>query len=212
MYASPSSITQPSQLLNGQAAQSAELAALLDLCFGADRQRKTSYKLRDGQAQIEDLWFTVQKGGKLVASIQYWPIAIRSAYKETQALLLGPLAVHPDVQGEGLGRALLDTSISVASLKGHVHILLVGDPAYYGRRGFSSKNTSGLSLPGPYDPKRLLHRQIAPGPMLPFSGLLSPAFPVPGEGKKAEQQQKGEPGWYQLDLNYAQNTPGVVAL
>lgn len=199
-------------LINGQAHHEWQLSELLDICFGSNRHRKTAYKLRQGQKQVEDLWFVAEKSGQLVASVQYWPVSIRSPFKKTDALLLGPLAVHPDVQGQGLGKALLDMSLSVASLKNHVHILLVGDADYYGSRGFSSKHTAGLSLPGPYEPKRLLHRQITPGPMLPFSGMISPAFPVPGEGEKAQYHEKGSPGWYQLDLNYAQDASGVVLL
>ncbi|MGD8326422.1 MAG: N-acetyltransferase [Sphingomonadales bacterium] len=197
------SLAQPAVIKNGQSIYSSQLEPLLDQCFGADRKRKTAYKLREGQAQLEDLWFVAEKDGKLLASIQYWPIAIESPCLKTQALLLGPIAVHPDAQGKGLGRALIETSLAVASLKGHVHILLVGDADYYNRLGFSSRHTQGLSLPGPYDPKRLLHRQITPGSMLPFSGLLSPAFPVPTEGEGGQDEQQGKPGRNHLNLSYA---------
>ena len=60
---------------------------------------------------------------------------------ENIAALLGPLAVSPYHQGEGIGIALIyggfrklrNTSVR------HVHVL--GDPAYYGRFGFEPCNT-----------------------------------------------------------------------
>lgn len=206
------SLAQSAVIKNGQPRHSSQLEVLLDQCFGADRKRKTAYKLREGQAQLEDLLFVAETEGQLLASIQYWPIAIKTSYLKTPALLLGPIAVHPDAQGKGLGKALIETSLAVASLKGHVHVLLVGDADYYNRLGFSSRHTEGLSLPGPYDPKRLLHRQITPGPMLPFSGLLSPAFPVPAEGQGGQDEQQSKPGWNQLNLGYAQNTARIGPL
>ena len=39
----------------------------------------------------------------IAGAIRYWPVRVGAA--GTPALLLGPVAVHPTRQGEGLGRA-----------------------------------------------------------------------------------------------------------
>jgi putative acetyltransferase len=50
--------------------------------------------------------------------------------------LLGPVAVRPDHQCEGIGRALVESGISALRARGACGCVLVGDPAFYGRFGF----------------------------------------------------------------------------
>ena len=53
------------------------------------------------------------------------------------ALLLGPLAIDPRVQGRGVGGGLMQVALNRAALAGHQAVILVGDPEYYERFGFS---------------------------------------------------------------------------
>ena len=50
--------------------------------------------------------------------------------------LLGPVAVQPARQGEGIGRALVETGLDTLRARGARGCVLVGDPAFYGRFGF----------------------------------------------------------------------------
>jgi GNAT superfamily N-acetyltransferase len=89
---------------------------LLDAAFGLERRTKTAYRLREGSTPIADLCFTARLNGEVVGSIQYWPIVIGG---ETEALLLGPLAVAPELQGKGCGLALMKHSLAKARELGH---------------------------------------------------------------------------------------------
>ena len=51
---------------------------------------------------------------------------------------LAPLTVRPDRQGEGLGAKLVRTGLDGAREFGCHGVLVLGDPAYYGRFGFSA--------------------------------------------------------------------------
>ncbi len=53
-----------------------------------------------------------------------------------KALLLGPVAIHPTRQGEGLGGLLIRESLAEARRQGWERVMLVGDAPYYGRFGF----------------------------------------------------------------------------
>lgn len=52
--------------------------------------------------------------------------------------LLGPIAVLPERQGRGIGRALVERGLAELRLRGASGCVLVGDPAFYTRFGFAS--------------------------------------------------------------------------
>ena len=83
----------------------------------------------------------------------FWPIAI----EDTAGLLLGPLAVHPDMQGQGVGLALMQDALAAIDENLFAFTLLVGDLPYYQKGGFAIA-APGVKLPGPVDPQRLLVR------------------------------------------------------
>jgi predicted N-acetyltransferase YhbS len=53
-------------------------------------------------------------------------------------------------------------------------MVMIGDPEYYGRFGFSADATAGWTMPGPWEPRRLLARNPA-GHRLPAAGFLERA-------------------------------------
>lgn len=149
----------------------AAIEALLDAAFGAGRLSKTSYRYRDGVAPLAGLSLVARDGERLVGSIRYWPLRI--GQKGTPALLLGPLAIAPDRQGTGIGRALMGATMEMAARAGHRLVLLVGDLPYYARFGFAPAEPLGLTMPGE-KPGRLLYRALTPDALDGVSGPLRP--------------------------------------
>jgi|LNFM01.1.fsa_nt_gb putative acetyltransferase len=60
----------------------------------------------------------------------------RVAGSDGPLALLGPLAVAPSAQRTGIGRALVAAGLSQLARCGVLRVLVLGDPAYYGRLGF----------------------------------------------------------------------------
>lgn len=133
---------------------------LLDRCFGPGRHRKTSEKLRRGRVPAAGLAFSLLDDRRLIGTVRLWPIIAGSA---GPALLLGPIAVLPDRQGEGLGAFLMRHALSEARRLGHAAVLLVGDAPYYTRFGFRQDLTRHLVLPGPVERERFLGLELIPG-------------------------------------------------
>ncbi|MDO8963626.1 MAG: N-acetyltransferase [Coriobacteriia bacterium] len=52
--------------------------------------------------------------------------------------LLGPVAVMPAMQGRGIGSALVESGLAALRARDAVGCVLVGDPGYYSRFGFST--------------------------------------------------------------------------
>ena len=171
---------------------------LLDLTFGLSRSAKTSYRLREGNAAIDGLSLaTREEGFGLTGAISFWPLKIGEA--GTDALLLGPLVVHPNRQNIGIGRGLMRTGLDKAKALGHRLVILVGDAPYYARVGFQKVPYSQIELPGPVDPERLLYLELAEGALALAKGLvlppyrfeeLSAAFAIPHGGKAHEQHSE----------------------
>lgn len=140
--------------------------ALLDAAFGADRRGRTAYRLREGAAPLAHLSFAAFEAGRLVGTLQSWPVQLATGDGAVVPLVLvGPVAVLPARQRGGLGRALMARML--AAWDGTEPLVLIGDPGYYGRFfGFSAAGTGRWSLPGPVERHRLLARggrEVLPG-------------------------------------------------
>lgn len=161
----------PLSLTPERPADADAIEALLDAAFGAGRLAKTSYRYREGVAPVAGLSLVAREGDRLVGSIRYWPVRIGQA--GTPALLLGPLAIAPDRQGTGIGRALMGATLEMAARTGHRLVLLVGDLPYYRRFGFEPAAPRGLVMPGE-KPDRLLYRALAAKALDGVAGALLP--------------------------------------
>lgn len=162
---------------------------LLDLSFGSGRQSKTSYRLREGNTAVPGLSLVVRDPGvKLAGTISFWPLAIGET--QSPALLLGPLAVHPDRQGLGIGLRLMREGLARAKAQGHGLVLLVGDEPYYAKVGFARLPPGLIGLPGPFDSNRFLYLELKPGALAGVSGMASAALAVPHGAEGKEQHAK----------------------
>ncbi len=149
--------------------------ALLDRAMGEGRSRKSSEKLRRGRLPAEGLAFTATGAdGSLVGTVRLWNVhaGLDAFGFPVSALLLGPLAVEPSTAGRGIGAALMQHAIAEAKRLGHGAILLVGDPEYYGRFGFSVGKTGELAMPGPFEKRRFLAIELKPGHLDGAQGIL----------------------------------------
>lgn len=156
-------------VLDEQPEHAEAIEALVDLDFGPERFAKTSYRLRDEREPVPGLGLVVLQGDTLVGTIRFWAVNIAG---HTPALLLGPLAIHPDHQGQGIGRVLMHEGLARARAQGWKAVILVGDAPYYTRFGFRPELTENLTLPGPVDPARFLGLNLEPGTLEGLSGLV----------------------------------------
>lgn len=155
-------------------ADAAEVEALYDLCFAPGRTALSSYRLRNGVPPVKALCLVMRDGdGILAAVIRYWPVRVAGR----RVLLLGPVAVHPTRQGEGLGALLIHESLGEARRLGWERVMLVGDAPYYRRFGF--RKLERVEMPPPTNPDRVLGMELQPGAWV---GVEGPVVRVPQAG------------------------------
>lgn len=162
------------ELVGIESVPPAAVEHLLDRAFGADRHRRTAYRLREGTRALPGLSLAAVADGALLGSIQCWPVRfVGDDGRDVPLVLVGPVAVDPARQQEGIGRRLMSASLAAA---GDAALMLIGDPDYYGRFfGFTATRTAAWRLPGPVERHRLLARGtgVPEGP-----GVIAPRVAV----------------------------------
>lgn len=143
---------------------------LLDRTMGEGRFGKSSERLREGRLPAEGLALVARDGDSLVGTVRLWNVSAGGR----DALLLGPLAVAPELQGEGVGSKLMRLALNRAAAAGHGAIVLVGDAPYYSRFGFANGLTARLLMPGPVDRNRFLALELRSGALAGARGLIVP--------------------------------------
>lgn len=128
--------------------------------FGPGRFAKSAYRLREGVKAIDSLSFVAEIGGKVVGTVRFWPVTIGGA----MAIMLGPIAVRRDRQGQGIALQLMQVSLAAARAQGFPAAVLVGDEPYYARAGFARIAPAGrITMPGPVDLSRVLGLALVDG-------------------------------------------------
>ncbi|MEC9369270.1 MAG: N-acetyltransferase [Pseudomonadota bacterium] len=116
--------------------------AMLRAAFGGDGESRLVERLRKGDDLIVSL--VADSAGDVVGHIAL-SRALVSGDSDLEIAWLAPLAVRPDRQGEGIGSSLVYAGMDVCLGLGLTHAVVVGDPDYYGRFGFSAEEARGLA-------------------------------------------------------------------
>jgi putative acetyltransferase len=95
-------------------------------------------------ADALEVSLVAESDGEVVGHIAFSAAAIGDS--STSWFLLGPVAVQPSRQGEGIGGALVEAGLEAVRSRGAGGCVLVGDPAFYGRFGFTP--SPGVTWPG----------------------------------------------------------------
>jgi putative acetyltransferase len=108
-------------------------------------------------------------GGRLAGHVAFSPISIGGAHR---ALALAPAAVAPQHQRQGIGTALIRWSLAECQKQqGHI-VVVLGEPGYYRRFGFTSASAYGISCPFPVPDEAYMVLELQPGAMQGVRGLV----------------------------------------
>ena len=123
-----------------------------------------------------------ESGGEVVGHIAFSTADIGGS--STGWFLLGPVAVRPARQRQGIGSALVEAGLDALRARGAGGCVLVGDPAFYGRFGFGQY--PGVTWHGVPDENVLC--LLFSGEMPTGEVACHPAFLV---GTEAEGHEEG---------------------
>lgn len=118
------------RLVEQQAFNRLAEADLMDLC----RQR--------GKASLS---LVGVRAGRISAHILFTPVTLEPRQDGLRGLGLGSIAVLPECQRNGIGSRLMQAGLEMCREQGDDFIVLLGDPHYYARFGFTPAHNFGLS-------------------------------------------------------------------
>lgn len=152
-------------------------AATEDDRAGIDRVVRDAFGAEDPAEgdKVAALWSDVRASGHVLVELvavadgrvvghvgvsQCWIDARRAL---VEAAMLSTLSTATHVQQQGIGTALVRAAVSASGTLGGPALFLEGNPAYYGRRGFSRASTLGFEAPSRRTPDAAFQVVLHPG-------------------------------------------------
>ena len=98
--------------------------------------------MRNADSFINELDIVAELDGKIVGNIVYTKAKIVTDDGNCHEVIsFGPLSIHPEFQGRGIGGLLIEHTKTMAKELGYKAILIYGDPDYYSKFGFVAAET-----------------------------------------------------------------------
>jgi predicted N-acetyltransferase YhbS len=102
-------------------------------------------KIRQSQDYLPNISQVAELDGKVAGAIYYTKAKVVEDKTVHDVVTFGPLAVEPTLQDSGIGKALLEETIHLAREAGYSGIVIIGEPAYYPKRGFVTCDNFGIT-------------------------------------------------------------------
>lgn len=122
----------------------AQVRRINEVAFGQPAEAELVDRLR--AACPEALSLVAEVEGRVVGHILFTPVVIE-AQPPLVGMGLGPMAVLPDLQRQGVGSALVRRGLELLRERDVPFVIVVGHPEYYPRFGFERASRHGLASP-----------------------------------------------------------------
>ncbi|ALV44478.1 putative acetyltransferase [Arthrobacter alpinus] len=123
-----------------------EINALLEAAFPQPVEAKLVRELYASREYLPKLSLVAESDrGEILGYV----ITTRAWIGAGKSLGLGPIAVDPGYQRQGIGLALMKATIAEATAMGESTIVLLGSTEYYPRFGFVPADSLGIASPDP---------------------------------------------------------------
>ncbi len=152
------------------------ISAVHRAAFGRDAEALVVERLREDGLIVASV--VSEADGEIVGSAVFSALHIATERDTIGAVALAPAAVVPKRQRRGIGSRMIDAGLRLCRERGIHAVMVVGDPAYYSRFGFSADIIS--SLTSKYVGPHWMGLELVAGSLQGAAGTVeySPAFEV----------------------------------
>lgn len=134
--------------IRGEEAQDiAQVREVLRAAFPTDAESRLVEALRaNGKAVITLVAIHAEQvlGHIMFSPVSTTPPGGASPSNLAKGIGLAPVAVHPDVQSQGIGSALIQAGLRLCKELGYDYCVVLGNPKYYQRFGFETASRFGV--------------------------------------------------------------------
>lgn len=128
------------------------------------------HKMRKSPDHIPGISRIAVKDGRVIGCIMYCRAWLKKGEETLEILSFGPLCVAPDWQGAGVGRMLLEETISLAREAGYPGIVILGEPSYYPKYGFVTCDKLGITTADGENHDAFMGYELTEGALKDFGG------------------------------------------
>lgn len=118
--------------------------------FGRDDEAQLVERIGASPWAVPELSLVAEEDARVVGHILFSHVELATEQGSHMVLALGPMAVLPDRQGEGVGSALVRAGLEAADQLGEALVIVLGHAGYYPRFGFVRSDQLGISPPPEY--------------------------------------------------------------
>ena len=141
-----------------------------DQAFGqADESRIVDALRTAGEFLIS---LVAVEGSTTIGHILFSPVSIATQGRQLRAMALGPVAVAPDVQRQGIGSRLVESGLDQCRRLGYQAVVVVGHPEFYPRFGFQPGRVYGLRSEFDVPEDAFMVLELTRGALVGAAGLV----------------------------------------
>jgi putative acetyltransferase len=119
-----------------------------------------------------NLSFVAEQDGRVVGHVSYTRGWLDAPQRLHEVLVLSPLSVHPSLQRQGVGSALVHRTLETLQDRPEPLVFLEGSPAYYRRLGFRPGGDAGFTAPSSRIPPQAFQFVALPSYDTSLTGAL----------------------------------------
>jgi putative acetyltransferase len=148
----------------------AEVWVVNTAAFGRPQEAELVEALQQRDAILCSLVAEVEN--RVVGHILFAPGTIRMDAGELPVATLGPMAVLPDFQGQGIGSRLVREGLHSMRALGHDIAIVLGHPDFYARFGFKPAQPLGIRWEHDAPEAAFMVTELTPGALAGVRGTV----------------------------------------
>jgi len=112
-------------------------------------------------------------GGEVIGHVLFTPVTVATEKGKVSLLGLGPVAVVPARQHQGVGTLMVSECLEHLRMLRHAGVVVIGEPSYYRRFGFIQADRWSLTSAIEVPVENFLALELRPGHLGGISGEVS---------------------------------------
>jgi putative acetyltransferase len=138
--------------------------------FGQEGEARLVRNLRKSKAVQVSL--VAEVAGEIAGHILFSPVSAAVNPRRLRISGLAPLGVAPAYHRMGIGSALVQAGLAACQELGIAAVVVLGDPGYYQRFGFTRADLAGLTCEYDAPPECFMVKELVSGSTANCSGLV----------------------------------------